>query len=142
MIMQLFATTIVVHDLNSGSLLKSHYEHLRRDYERDLPADGVIGYANPPVRNYQVAGYIVEPLQTLTLARAPAEIMNQCDLAFGMGVFGFICGRDIRRLLTELFYAGIDRVLVREQIQKNPGSDDNGDAIDILSERSDSALRS
>jgi len=120
LILQQFATSIVVHDLNSGSMLQSHYEHLRRDYTQGLPADGLVGYANPPVRNYRVAGYIVEPLHTLTLARVPRQILHDCEIAFGMGVFGFISARNIRQLLTELFFADIHKILVREVIQKNP----------------------
>ena len=74
--------------------------------------------SGPPVRNYRVAGYIVEPLHTLTLARVPRQILHDCEIAFGMGVFGFISARNIRQLLTELFFADIHKILVREVIQK------------------------
>ena len=98
--MRLFGSQVIVHDLNPGTLLQSHYEHLRRDYQSNLPLDGVVGYANPPQRDYKVFAYIVEPLQTFSLARYNLDNLYNSRLAFGMGVFGFISARNIRQLLT------------------------------------------
>ena len=59
-----------------------------------------------------------------------------------MGVLGFISGKNIRRLLTELFHVGIRQMLVRELVQKTAENEEDGTPIDILSGKQDYAIRS